>query len=70
MENVLHAGMGGIEMSEWIEYTGSDEQLKNSIRSKQTWRHDYSSQWGNYALVYLRTLMNYLSTSIRERNTL
>lgn len=27
MENVLHAGMGGIEMSEWIEYTGSDEQI-------------------------------------------
>jgi len=31
MENVLHAGMGGIEMSEWIEYTGSDEQLKEIL---------------------------------------
>jgi len=28
MENVLHAGMGGIEMSEWIEYTGSDKQIE------------------------------------------
>lgn len=31
MEDVLHAGMGGIEMSEWIEYTGSDEQLKEIL---------------------------------------
>lgn len=42
MENVLHAGMGGIRMSnaQWVKYTGSDEQIaeidncKNGLLAK------------------------------------
>ena len=40
MEGVLHAEMEGIDMSEWIEYTGSDEQIaeidncKNGLLAK------------------------------------
>ena len=34
MENVLHAGMGGIEMSEWIKYDGSDKQIREIKSAK------------------------------------
>ena len=34
MVYVLHAEMGGIEMSEWIKYDGSDKQIEEILRSK------------------------------------
>ena len=38
MADVLHAEMGGIEMSEWIEYTGSDEQIEEINNAKHGFR--------------------------------
>ena len=43
MENVLHAGMGGIEMSEWIEYTGGDEQLTELLTTDSKFMVD--NEW-------------------------
>ena len=34
MEGVLHAEMEGIDMSEWIKYDGSDEQIEEILNSK------------------------------------
>ena len=34
MEDVLHAEMEGIDMSEWIKYDGSDEQIEEILNSK------------------------------------
>ncbi len=34
MVDVLHAEMGGIDMSEWIKYDGSEKQIEEILRSK------------------------------------
>ena len=53
MEDVLHAEMGGIEMSEWIEYTGSDEQIQSLIAARHGFLIDadvlcYSGIWNKF----------------------
>ena len=47
MEDALHAEMGGIDMSEWIKYDGSDKQIEeiNNARYGILAKNNFNYIW-------------------------